>query len=307
MGQDQHFPCHLRVRFPTRDLKEHLQAEAMVDSGNCMPGSAVISEKVRRPMGVQDLFTATNTQIFTASEDGWLLQVIRKLHHLNMAVSHTMVLHLHHVTVVKNLSHPVNLSGYFLREFNTQLCFDMQPPCLWIQGEYIPLGGVLATAEAVEEEIGYNVPLPGPIPELPQTIENGTHWVDPNLNANKGPNLLAMSVPPVPDSSLLDLLTEFPEISDPPDTILTEDTFLNGRPCPPGPIQGWPPDAEPVKSRPVESTLYTATPPTNHPARFAMAKRVTLPGYMAFLQLAEIQLGVFLSKCKKLCQKYSHT
>ncbi len=244
----------------------------MVDSGNSMPGSAVISEKVMHAMGVQDLLTATNTQIFTASKDGRPLQVIRKLRHLYMAVSH-----------------PVNLGGYFLREFNTQLCFDMQPPCLWIRGEYIPLGGVLATAEAAEQEIGYNVPLPGPIPELPRTIENGTHWVDPNLNANKGPNLLAMSVPPVPDSSLLDLLTEFPEISDPPDTILTEDTFLNGRPCPPGPIQGWPPDAEPVKSRPVESTLYTATPPTNQPARFAMAKRVALPAQSITMVPVQVQ------------------
>ncbi len=73
-----------------------------------------------------------------------------------MVVSHALILHLHHVTVIRNLSHHLNLGGYFLREFNTQLCFDMQPPCLWIGGEYISLRGVPATPEAAELEMGYD-------------------------------------------------------------------------------------------------------------------------------------------------------
>ncbi len=46
--------------------------------------------------------------------------MIGKIRHLYMALSHTLILHLHHV---RNLSHPLNLGGYFLREFNTRLCF----------------------------------------------------------------------------------------------------------------------------------------------------------------------------------------
>ncbi len=79
-------------------------------------------------MWVQDLLIPTDTRILTASEDGQPLQVIGKLHHLYMTVSHTLIFHLHHVTMVRNLSHPLNLGWYFLREFNTWLCFDMQPP-----------------------------------------------------------------------------------------------------------------------------------------------------------------------------------
>jgi hypothetical protein len=118
-------------------------------------------------MGIQDLLLPSDTRILTASEDGQPLQVIGKIRHLYMAVSHTLILHLHHVTVVRNLSHPLNLGGYFLREFNTRLCFYMQPPCLWIRGEYIPLQGVPATIEEAEMEMGYDGPLLGPIPDPP--------------------------------------------------------------------------------------------------------------------------------------------
>ncbi len=71
-----HFPCHLWVRFPTRNPKEHLQADAMVNSGNRMPGSAVISVMFMDAMGIQDLLLPTDTRILTASEDRQPLQVI---------------------------------------------------------------------------------------------------------------------------------------------------------------------------------------------------------------------------------------
>jgi hypothetical protein len=131
-----HFPCHVRVRFPTWNPEKHLQANAMIDSGNRVPGSAVISKTFMDAMGIQDLLLPSDNPILTASEDGQPLQVIRKIRHLYMAVSHTLVLHLHHVTVIRNLSHPLNLGGYFLREFNTRLCFDMQPaPALQAMAE----------------------------------------------------------------------------------------------------------------------------------------------------------------------------
>ena len=64
-------------------------------------------------MGIQDLLIPDNTQILTANEDGQPLQVIGRLCHLYMAVSHTLVFHLYSITVVRNLSHPLNLGGVF--------------------------------------------------------------------------------------------------------------------------------------------------------------------------------------------------
>ena len=60
--------------------------------------------------------------------------------------------------------------------------------------------------------------------------------MDTALNASKGANLLAMSLPSVPDLPAVELPSTFPEIDNPPKAFLTEDTFINGQPCPPGPI-----------------------------------------------------------------------
>ena len=87
-GQDLHFPCHIRVRFPTRNPEEHVQVDAMVDSGNCVPGSAVNSESFLNAMGVQDLLIPTSTHIMTANEEGQPLQVIGKLCHLHGSYPH---------------------------------------------------------------------------------------------------------------------------------------------------------------------------------------------------------------------------
>ncbi len=137
--------------------------------------------------------------------------------------------------------------------------------------------------------MGYDGPLPGPVPDPPRAIENGTHWVDDDLNARKGTNLLAMSIPPVPDVPPPEPPSEFPEISDPPSIIFTEDMFVNGRPCPPGPIRGWPPDAEPVKSRPATYTLNAVTDATSPPAGFTVAKRVALPAWSITMVPVRIQ------------------
>ncbi len=254
---DVHFPCHLQVRFPTRNPEEHLQADAMVDSGNGVPWSAVISETFMDAMGIKDLLLPTDTRILTASEDGQPLQVIGKICHLYMAVSHTLILHLHQVTVVRNLSHPLNLGGYFLREFNTRLCFDMQPPCLWIRGSISHCEASqppLRPLRSRWDMMGHSWALC----RIPH--ENGTHWVNDNLNARKGTNLLAMSIPPAPDLPPPEPPLEFPEISEPPGAILIEDTFINGQLCPPGPKRGWPsPNHRPWPSRPWPNLLSHQT------------------------------------------------
>ena len=122
-----------------------------------------------------------------------------------------------------------------------------------MRGEFIPLRGIPVNSETAQRELSYEWPLPGPLPELPRVVEKGTHWVDAALNAHKGTNLLAMDLPPVPEVTLPELPTMFPEIACPPEAIFSTDTFINGQLCPPGPIQGGPPDAEPIKLRPANS------------------------------------------------------
>ncbi len=105
-----------------------------MDSGNCVPGSAVISEALLVAMGVQDLLITTSMNKVTANKEGQPLQVIGKLRHLYMAVSDTLILHLHHITVASNLSHPLNLGGFFLPEFvPTGSC-----PAWWCEGSLFP-------------------------------------------------------------------------------------------------------------------------------------------------------------------------
>ncbi len=113
--------------------------------------------------------------------------------------------------------------------------------------------------------------------------------MDDDLNAWKGTNLLAKSVPPVPDTPPPEPPSEFPEISEPPGTIFTEDTFVNGQPCPPGPIRGWLPDAEPVKLSPATYTLNAVTDATSPPAGFTVAKQVALPARSITMVPVQIQ------------------
>jgi hypothetical protein len=144
-GQDLHITFHLQVGFPTRNPEEHLQADAVLDSGNLVPGSAVMSETLIMRMGVQDLLIPTDIRIMTSSEDEQSLQVIGTLQHLYMAVGHTLILHLHQITMVRNLLHPLNLGRFFMLEFGTCLCSYMQAPCLAVQGEFFPLCSVPPT------------------------------------------------------------------------------------------------------------------------------------------------------------------
>jgi hypothetical protein len=58
-----------------------------------------------------------------------------------MAVGHTLILY--QITVVRNLSHPLNLGRFFMLEFGTRLCSNMQAPCLAVRGEFIPLHSVI--------------------------------------------------------------------------------------------------------------------------------------------------------------------
>ena len=57
---------------PTHDPAQHVQVDTMVDSGNHVPGFAVISESFMHAMGVQKLLIPTRTHIMTANEEGQL-------------------------------------------------------------------------------------------------------------------------------------------------------------------------------------------------------------------------------------------
>ncbi len=102
-----------------------------------------------------------------------------------------------------------------------------------MRGEFIPLWGLPFTKADAERELSYNGPLPGPLPEPPCAIENGTNWVETALNPNQEANLLAMTLPPMPESPGPGLPTAFPELTSPPEAFFTEVTFVNRQPCPP--------------------------------------------------------------------------
>ena len=72
-------------------------------------------------------------------------------------------------------------------------------------------------------------------------------------------NLLAMTLPPVPEA------------------FLTEDNFINGQPCPSGPIPECSYQAEPVKLRPATHALNAVSPLNRHAAQLITAKRFAPP------------------------------
>ena len=86
-----------------------------------------------------------------------------------------------------------------------------------------------------------------------------------------------MSLPSTLDPPAVDPPATFLEIDNPPEALLTEDTFINGQPCPPGPIPACPYPAEPVKLRPAMHVLHAVTPTGGPEARLVTAKRIALP------------------------------
>ncbi|MCP3668527.1 MAG: hypothetical protein GY696_39610 [Gammaproteobacteria bacterium] len=64
-----------------------------------------------------------------------------------MTVSPRLVVILTDTIVIKNLSHPLNLSLRFLKDCRAQLDYTMAEPQLWIKGEQIPIVTQLETRE----------------------------------------------------------------------------------------------------------------------------------------------------------------
>ena len=100
--------------------------------------------------------------------------------------------------------------------------------------------------------------------------------MDTALTASKGTNLSAVTLLPVPDTAAVESPTAFPENDCLPEASPTEDTVINGQPCPPGSIPECSYQAEPVKSRPATHTLNAVFPLNRHAAPLITAKQVTL-------------------------------
>ena len=69
--------------------------------------------------------------------------------------------------MVRNLPRPLSLGGVFLCEF------DMQTPCLWVRGEFIPLHGVPVDRETAKGELSYEGP-PEAEPVMLRSAKSGT-------------------------------------------------------------------------------------------------------------------------------------
>ncbi|MCP4993462.1 MAG: DDE-type integrase/transposase/recombinase [Gammaproteobacteria bacterium] len=78
--------------------------------------------------------------------------MIGKIATIPMAVSESLVVELTETLVVKNLSHPLNLSLQFLRDCRARLNYGRGTPHLQIQGEQIPILAQMETKEMEHQE-----------------------------------------------------------------------------------------------------------------------------------------------------------
>ena len=85
-------------------------------------------------------------KVGTAAQGG-NLEVVGRIPTLQMAISPKLVVTLTDTIVIRDLSHPLNLSLRFLKECRAQLDYTTAEPQLWIKGEQIPIVTQLETRE----------------------------------------------------------------------------------------------------------------------------------------------------------------
>ena len=117
-----------------------MRVAGLLDSGNLIPGSAEFSEKKEVNWEPYRLELGTATH-------GGILEVVGRIPTLQMAVSPSLVLTLTDTIVIRNLSHPLNLSLRFLKDCQAKLDYTMAAPKLCIKGEQIPIVTQLETLE----------------------------------------------------------------------------------------------------------------------------------------------------------------
>ena len=122
-------------------------------------------------MGIQDLLIPDNTQILTANEDGQPLQVNGRLCHLYMAVSHTLVFHLYSITVVRNLSHPLNLGGIFFGNLGPSCASICPSPRSGCTGSSYLSGAFRSPVLTLNENLATRAHCQGHYPSRPVSLK----------------------------------------------------------------------------------------------------------------------------------------
>ena len=86
----------------------------LLDSGLFILGSATFAARIGATLEPYQL------EIGTAAQGG-SVEVVRRIQQISMAVSYQTVLELKKIIMIKDLSHPLNLSLKFFKEFRAKL------------------------------------------------------------------------------------------------------------------------------------------------------------------------------------------
>ena len=121
---------------------EYVRVAGLLDSGNLIPGSAAMSMEFADRIGVQ--WETYQLEVGTAARGG-NLEVVGLIPTLEMTVAPNLTLKLTNTLVIKDLSHPLNLSLRFLKEHQAQLDYTTAEPQLRIEGKQIPMVTQLET------------------------------------------------------------------------------------------------------------------------------------------------------------------
>ena len=114
----------------------------MLDSGNLIPGSAAMSMEFADKIGVR--WEPFRLDVGTAAQGG-NLEVVGLIPTLEMSIAPKLMVTLKDTLVIRDLSHPLNLSLRFLKECKAQLDYTTAEPQLRINGEQIPMVTQLET------------------------------------------------------------------------------------------------------------------------------------------------------------------
>ena len=106
-----------------------MRVAGLLDSGNLIPGLAAMSMEFAYKIGVR--WEPYRLEVGTAAQGG-NLEVVGRIPTLQMAISPQLVVTLTDTIVIRDLSHPLNLSLRFLKECRAQLDYTMAEPQLWI-------------------------------------------------------------------------------------------------------------------------------------------------------------------------------
>ena len=115
---------------------EYVRVAGLLDSGNLIPGSAAMSMEFADKIGVR--WEPYRLDVGTAAQ-GDNLEVVGLIPTLEMNIAPKLMVTLKDTLVIRDLSHPLNLSLRFFKECKAQLDYTTAEPQLRIEGKQIPM------------------------------------------------------------------------------------------------------------------------------------------------------------------------